>query len=91
MTQKEAIFLKEEFEKNAKGLILKGRVLDTYYEAERILRGWDKVQRRGCSCDFKNMARIVGSLFEENYETINQVYEQAKLESRSVSGGTNDI
>jgi hypothetical protein len=36
MTEKEAIFLKEEFENNALGLILKGRVLDTFYEAERM-------------------------------------------------------
>ena len=85
MTQKDAIFLKEEFEKNALGRILKGRVLDTYYEAERILRGWDKPQRRSCSCDFKNMARITTSLFEQNYDTINKLYEQAKMDDGSVS------
>ena len=91
MTQKEAIFLKEEFEKNALGLILKGRVLDTYYEAERILRGWDKPNRRSCSCDFKNMARITTSLFEQNYETINKLYEQAKMDGGSLSGGPSNL
>ena len=40
MTEKEAIFLKEEFENNALGLILKGRVLDTFYEAERQVCQW---------------------------------------------------
>ena len=78
MNIQEVIFLKEEFENRAKGLILKGKVLDTYYEAERILRGWDKKKPRGCSCDYKNMSRIVTSLFEQNKDTIDRLYNEYK-------------
>ena len=91
MIQQEAIFLKEEFESNALGRILKGKVLDIYYEAERILRGWDKKKPRGCTCKYKNMARIVTSLYEQNKETIDRLYEQAKMDSGSLSSGPSNL
>jgi hypothetical protein len=91
MKQQEAVFLKEEFEKKAQGLILKGKVLDIYYESERILRGWDKKKPRGCSCDYSNMSRIVNSLFEQNKETIDRLYEQAKMDGGSLSGGPSNL
>lgn len=91
MTQQEAIFLKEEFENNALGLILKGKVLDIYYEAERILRGWDKKKPRGCTCEYKNMARIVTSLYEQRKAEIEQLYEQTKMDGGSSSGGPSNL
>lgn len=81
MTQEQAIFLKEEFETKALGRILKGTVLDSYYKAEMILRGWDKPKPRGCSCEYKNMARIVTSLFEQSKPTIDKLYEEYKKQS----------
>jgi len=42
--------------------ILKGEVLNWYYETERLLRGWDATQPRGCSCEYKALATNVRSL-----------------------------
>jgi len=83
MTKKDAIFLVEEFEKNALGLILKGKVLNTYYEAERILRGWDKPKPRGCSCELKGMATQVRSLFDQYRQDIYRLYEEESLDGQS--------
>ena len=93
MTQEQVIFLKEEFEAKAKGLILRGKVLDAYYEAEKILRGWDKKKPRGCSCEYRNMASIVNSLFDQNKSTIDQLYSEYKeqLQDRSVPSGDSDL
>ena len=91
MTQQEAIFLKEEFESNALGRILKGKVLDIYYEAERILRGWDKKKPRGCTCEYRNMSRIVTSLYEQKKAEIEQLYEQTKMDSGPSSSGPGNL
>jgi len=42
-----------------KGRTLKGQVLAHYYEAERILNGWESIKRRNCSCNLGSMAREV--------------------------------
>lgn len=93
MNTQEAIFLKEQFENQAKGLILKGKVVDIYYEAERILRGWDKIKRRGCTCEYRTMSNIVNSLFDQNKSTIDQLYSEYKeqLQDRPLSSGDSDL
>ena len=91
MTKEEAIFLVEKFEKQALGLILKGKVTDYYYEAERILRGWDKIKKRGCTCEYKNMARIVNGLFDQHKPEIYKLYEEAKMVRESGTSITTDL
>jgi hypothetical protein len=37
------------------------------------------------------MARITTSLFEQNKETIDRLYEQAKMDGGSLSGGPSNL
>lgn len=53
-------------EKKYKGLILRGSILDWYYETERLLRGKDKRMIRGCKCEFKTLANGVHSLINQH-------------------------
>ena len=91
MTEKEAIYLVEQFENRAKGRILKGEVTNIYYEAERILKGRAEIQKRGCTCEYKNMARIVSSLFDQHKDEIYRLYEQAQMDSKSGTSSTGNI
>lgn len=56
-------WLNNEFPK-FQGRMLKGEVLAAYYEAERILKNKETLQRRGCSCEYGTMAREVDRLYE---------------------------
>ena len=78
MTQEEAVWLKEHFEKKCYKATIKGHVLGCYYEAERILRGKDKINKRGCACQYRDMAKTVNSMFDQHQVTINKLYEEAK-------------
>ena len=78
MTQEEAVWLKEHFEKKCCKASIKGHVLGCYYEAERILRKKDKINKRGCTCQYKDMAKTVNSMFDQYSTQINKLYEEAK-------------
>ena len=83
MTQEEAVWLKEHFEKKCFKATLKGHVLGCYYEAERILRNKDKIDKRGCACQYKDLARVVNSMFDQYSTQINELYAKEKSESKS--------
>ena len=91
MTQEQAIFLVEKFEKQALGRILKGEVLEYYYKAEMILRGWDRKKPRSCTCEYKNMARIVASLYDQHKTEAHRLYEEAKMVRQSGTSITTDL
>ena len=92
MTHQEAKYIVEKFENYAMGRILKGDVTGIYYETERIIKGKDKIQKRGCTCEYKNMARIVTSLFEQHKAEIHRLYEEAiSLGSGSGTSSTDDL
>ena len=76
MTVQDAIWLKEEFIGKHQGLILKGDTLRAYYEAERILKNKDKIDKRPCTCQFKDLARIVNSLVDQYQSEIDRLYEE---------------
>lgn len=78
MTLQEAIWLKEVFIDKHQGLILKGETLKAYYEAERILKGKDKIDKRPCTCQFKDLARIVNSLVDQYQSEIERLYEESE-------------
>ena len=78
MTTQEAIWLKEEFITKHQGRMLKGATLNAYYEAERVLKGKDKIDRRPCTCQFKDLARLVNSLVEQYQSEIDRLYEEEK-------------
>lgn len=57
-------WLKEEFPKH-QGKTLRGETLKAYYEAERILLNRDKIQPRGCSCNYNQLKAFVDELYEK--------------------------
>ena len=63
MNSKDEKWLEEIFPQY-KGRTVRGEVLTAYYEAERILNGWDKTKRRGCSCELRSLANSVNKLYE---------------------------
>lgn len=60
-------------EKQYIGLILKGAVLEWYYEVERLLRGWDAKKPRGCSCEYRALANEVHSLINQHKHYIESI------------------
>lgn len=78
MSTEEAIWLKEVFEKEHQGKILKGATLNAYYEAERILKNKDSINKRPCTCQFKDLARLVNSLMDQYSSQINELYGEQK-------------
>jgi hypothetical protein len=55
-------WLDEEFPKY-KGRTLMKQTLFAYYEAERILLGREKISKRGCSCQLRDLADNVHQLY----------------------------
>lgn len=64
MSKEDAYYLLVEFPKY-KGLTLRGRVVQEYYEAERILKGLNQIMPRGCSCEYRHMAETVNKLHDK--------------------------
>lgn len=65
MTYKDRIFLIEEFPKFYKGNIFDGPTRQAYYEAERIIMGYDQIKRRGCNCEYNRFQQQINKLYEE--------------------------
>ena len=63
MNSNDKIYLKEEFPKY-QGRMLRGDVLASYYEAERILKGLKSIKKRSCGCNYSSMGRDVDRLYE---------------------------
>ncbi len=63
MNENDIKYLKEEFPK-FQGRRIKGEVLNSYYEAERILKGMEKINRRSCGCNYAAMGREVDALYK---------------------------
>lgn len=79
MTTEEAVWIVEVFDK-VRDLALRNKTIDKWYEAERILRGWDKTQPRSCSCEYRTLARLVQSFRSQYDSEIMRLYNEAKLE-----------
>lgn len=60
-------------EKRFAGRIMKGDVLAWYYEAERLLRGWETTKPRGCSCEYRALANEVHSLIGQHKSYIESI------------------
>lgn len=76
MTLEDAKWLKYEFEPKFLGKGIRGKTLEAYLEAERILNGWDSTKRRGCSCEYRALANNVNAMFSQFKDT-NQLYQDA--------------
>ena len=77
MTTEEAVWLVEVFlPKWNHGL--RGNTMDYWYEAERILKGADKIEPRSCPCHWKGLAMEVKARYSQHQETITKLYEDYK-------------
>jgi len=47
------------------GLTLMKKTLSAYYEAERILNGWDKIRKRDCSCELGALKNTVEAKYHQ--------------------------
>jgi len=78
LTIEDAKWVIEYYDKEVHGRTLRGKTMDGYYEAERLLSGWDEIQKRGCSCKWRNVAMNVHSLRARYNDEINKLYEQSQ-------------
>lgn len=43
---------------------LRGETLQAYYRAEMLLNGYDKINVRGCSCQYRTLKNSVDMLYD---------------------------
>lgn len=78
LTIEDAKWIKEYYDTQVHGRTLRGVVMEGYYEAERILNGWDEVQKRDCTCKWRNVAFSVHALRDRYSTEINKLYDEYK-------------
>lgn len=78
MTTEEAVYIMEKWYP-IRDMALNNKTIGVWYEAERILRGWDKTQPRSCSCEYRTLARLVKSFFSQHEATIKELYGKASV------------
>ena len=78
MTQSEAVYIVEKWYP-IRDMALKNNTIDVWLEAERILRGWDKIQSRSCSCEYKALARMVKSFYSQYEVDIKELYGETQV------------
>ena len=44
---------------------MRGTVVHDYLYAEKVLKGYDKIHRRGCGCEYGSVQRQVDQLYKE--------------------------
>ena len=65
ISERDSKWLKTTFTNDSFGKIMRGNVVYDYLYAEKILKGYDKIQRRGCGCEFGSLKRMVDKLYKE--------------------------
>ena len=70
MTYKDQRFLIDIFPEFKDGDIFNTKVLNAYYRAEKIIKGYDEIKRRGCNCQYGKFQKEVDNLYK------NWLYEQ---------------
>jgi len=65
ISEKDSNWLKTTFAKESYGKVMRGNVVYDYLYAEKILKGYDKIQKRGCGCEFGSLKRMVDKLYKE--------------------------
>ncbi len=71
ISEKDSNWLKGHFTKESYGKVPRGNVIYDYLYAEKILKGYDKIKKRGCGCEYGGMARAVDKLFQTWLEKSN--------------------
>ncbi len=65
ISEKDSNWLKTTFTNESYNKVMRGNVVYDYLYAEKILKGYDKIQRRGCGCEFGSLKRMVDKLYKE--------------------------
>lgn len=78
MTTEEAVYIVEKWYPIRDGSLNK-KTIGVWYEAERILRGWDKTQPRSCSCEYRTLARLVKSYYSQYESKVMELYGEAQV------------
>ena len=65
ISEKDSNWLKGHFTTESYGKVMRGNVIHDYLNAERILKGYDKIQRRSCGCEYGSLKRMVDKLYKE--------------------------
>lgn len=53
-----------------KGRTLRGETLAVYYETERILKQKDSIQKRDCSCQYRQLAEQVNKSYDNWFRNL---------------------
>ena len=65
MNERDKDWLLGHFKNKAYKKVMRGNVIHDYLYAEKVLKGADKIHRRGCGCEYGGVARKVNKLYEE--------------------------
>ena len=87
MEKTEAKWIVDYFDTQCANRGFKNGVKECYLEAERILRGWDKIQPRSCSCEYPALTRMVHSMREQYDSQIMELYNEQDDTTTSTKRG----
>jgi hypothetical protein len=62
-------WLKNVFEAEYLGKTLRGKTLEAYLTAEKLLTGRGEIQPRGCTCEYKSLAANVHGMLSQLKDT----------------------
>lgn len=65
ITDKDKKWLLTSFKVNSYGKVMRGNIIHEYLYAEKVLKGYDKIKRRGCGCEHGGVKTQVDRLFKE--------------------------
>tara|TARA_R110000782_G_scaffold43286_2_gene97731 strand:- start:1008 stop:1232 length:225 start_codon:yes stop_codon:yes gene_type:complete len=65
ISERDRDWLNSTFTNQSFGKIMRGEVVYDYLYAEKVLKGYDKIQRRSCGCEYGSLKRMVDKLYKE--------------------------
>jgi ATP-dependent RNA circularization protein (DNA/RNA ligase family) len=65
INEKDKSWLLNHFAEESYGKIMRGTTVYDYLYAEKILKGYNKIKRRSCGCEYGGVQRSVNKLYEE--------------------------
>jgi hypothetical protein len=65
ISEKDRQWLETTFKNESYGKGLRGNVVYDYLYAEKVLKGYDRIKKRGCSCNYGSLKNGVDKLYKE--------------------------
>ena len=84
MVQEQAIWIEETWKPKCYQRMWKKDVPALSYEAEKIMRGWENTHPRSCTCEYRNAAIQINSLYDQHRELILRTAYPERYESESL-------